>query len=200
MILNPRSSLAVEWDMRSVAALFLFAGALLAAPKFDSKNQLQRPAGYRDWVFLTSGIGMAYGPAAREQAVPPFDNVFVEPKAYKQFLKTGKWPEGAMFVLELRRSLTGESINKTGRSQGGLIGVEVSVKDKRFQDGWGYFEFEGDTVYAPAQGEAAGCNTCHKANGAVENTFVQFYPTLMDFARTKGLLKASFLEAEKNKK
>jgi hypothetical protein len=182
--------------MRSVLLLLALALSLFAAPKFDAKNQLARPAGYRDWVFLTSGLGMSYGPAARELSTPPFDNVYVEPKAYQAFRKTGHWPEGAVFVLELRRSLTGVSINTTGRSQGDLITVEAAVKDKRFQDGWGYFQFPGDKAFAPAEGDAAGCNACHKANGAVDNTFVQFYPTLMDVARAKGVLRAT-AEAEK---
>jgi len=30
---------------------------------------------------------------------------------------------------------------------------------------------------------------CHSANAAVENTFVQFYPTLLDFSVEKGLIK-----------
>jgi hypothetical protein len=140
---------------------------------------------------------MAYGPSAREMSTPPFDNVFVEPSAYAEFLKTGHWREGTIFALELRRSLTGVSINKTGRSQGDMVGLEVAVKDKRMRDGWGYFEFQGATTSAPAQPESAGCNACHKANTAVENTFVQFYPTLLEVARAKGVLKAAYLETEK---
>jgi hypothetical protein len=174
-----------------------FAAIFAADPVFDSKNQLQRPADYRTWVFLTSGVGMAYGPSAREAATPPFDNVFVEPKAYAEFMKSGRWPEGAMFALELRRSMTGVSINKTGRSQGDVIALEMSVKDKRFPDGWGYFEFRNGVNSAAAEPESAGCNYCHKQNTAVDNTFVQFYPTLLEVARAKGVLKASYLEAEK---
>jgi uncharacterized protein HemY len=33
---------------------------------------------------------------------------------------------------------------------------------------------------------------CHSANGAVENTFTQFYPTALEVARANGTLKASF--------
>jgi hypothetical protein len=184
----------------SVVTLLLAAGLAIGAPRFNAKQELERPTNYRDWVFLTSGLGMAYGPAAREAAEPVFDNVFVEPKAHAAFLKSGKWPDGTTFVLEVRRSRTGESINKTGRSQGDIAAVEVSVKDtKRFKDGWGYFNFRADATTATVLGEEAGCNTCHRANTAVENTFVQFYPTLLSHARAKGVLKASYLEAESKK-
>jgi hypothetical protein len=36
----------------------------------------------------------------------------------------------------------------------------------------------------------ASCYACHSTNGAVDNTFVQFYPTLLDVAREKGTLRA----------
>ncbi len=39
------------------------------------------------------------------------------------------------------------------------------------------------------------CYACHRDNGAVDNTFVQFYPTLLDVARKMGTLKPSFTGA-----
>jgi len=35
------------------------------------------------------------------------------------------------------------------------------------------------------------CQSCHSQNGAVDNTFVQFYPTLLEVAKQKGTLKAA---------
>jgi len=177
--------------------VFAFTTALLAAgPKFNAKQELERPPDYRNWVYLTSGLGMAYGPAARESATPLFDNVFVEPNAHAEFLKTGHWPEGTMFVLELRRNVTGQSINKTGHSQGEIAAIEMSVKDKRYPDGWGYFGFRTGTT-AAAFPQTESCYACHKANTATDNTFVQFYPTLLEVARAKGVLNAAYLVTEK---
>ncbi|HUL13029.1 MAG TPA: hypothetical protein VLU73_12785, partial [Methylococcaceae bacterium] len=48
----------------------------------------------------------------------------------------------------------------------------------------------GTTGRAIPNGSA--CHTCHGKNGAVENTFVQFYPTLLPVAERKGTLKASY--------
>ena len=132
---------------RRVAALFvgLALTALAADPEFTSDGQLVRPKNYREWIYLSSGLGMTYGtPAATPPANPNFDNVFVEPSAYRQFLETGKWPEKAMFALEIRRSESKGSINNGGHYQGGVGALEVSVKDTaRFADGWGYFGFNG---------------------------------------------------------
>jgi hypothetical protein len=78
-------------------------------PQFGPDNELARPDNYREWIYLSSGIGMSYNQAANSasgNANPLFDNVFVTPSAYRSFLQTGTWPEKTMFVLELRRSAT----------------------------------------------------------------------------------------------
>src|SRR5436190_5589071 len=72
---------------------------------YTAAGQVQEPASYRDWVFLSSGLGMTYGPAAPAAGRPPlFDNVFVNPQSYRAFTSTGRWPDGTMFILELRRA------------------------------------------------------------------------------------------------
>ncbi|MDQ1388830.1 MAG: hypothetical protein QOF56_2284 [Acidobacteriaceae bacterium] len=40
----------------------------------------------------------------------------------------------------------------------------------------------------------AGCYTCHAEHAAVDTTFVQFYPTLLPIAKSKGTLSASYLK------
>jgi acyl carrier protein phosphodiesterase len=46
---------------------------------------------------------------------------------------------------------------------------------------------------APLAGDAvAACVECHTNNTAVERTFVQFYPTLLEVARAKGTVKPGF--------
>jgi len=162
------------------------------APRFGADNELTRPENYREWIYLSSGIGMSYNPAANAvgPANPPFDNVFVTPSAYRSFLQNGTWPEKTMFVLELRGSSTEGSINRQGRFQQQMLGIEVEVKDKsRFPGGWAFYEFGRSAATAKPLPTTAGCYTCHSQNGAVDNTFVQFYPTLADIAREKGTFK-----------
>jgi len=38
----------------------------------------------------------------------------------------------------------------------------------------------------------ANCYTCHASHGAVDTTFVQFYPTLLPIAKSKGMLSAVY--------
>jgi hypothetical protein len=106
-------------------------------------------------------------------------------------------PEGTIFALEIRFSSSHGSINKAGFFQSDVAAVEAAVKDtKRFPRGWAYFGFGGGLrptrTASAAFGNNAGCNACHETNGAVENTFTQFYPAALEIAEKKGVLKASF--------
>lgn len=153
---------------------------------------------YREWVFLSSGLGMTYGPAAEEnrERTPMFDNVFVNPASYQAFLAKGKWPEQTMFVLEVRGSVSKGSINNGGHYQGDVIAVEAEVKDSsRFPGpGWAFFAF-GKATSGKLIPATASCYTCHAQKGAVDNTFVQFYPTLLSVAKEKGTLSPAYVSA-----
>ena len=105
-------------------------------PRYTNGTNLVRPADYREWPFLGSGLGMTYQPpAGAPPASPSFTNVFVNPSSYRSFMQTGKWPDGTILMLEIRRSDSEGSINKGGRFQTGFAGLEAHVKDSRFPDG-----------------------------------------------------------------
>ena len=163
-------------------------------PRYTNGTNLVRPADYREWPFLGSGLGMTYQPpAGAAPASPSFTNVFVNPSSYRSFMQTGKWPDGTILVLEIRRSDSEGSINKGGRFQTGLAGLEAHVKDSRFPDGWAFFNFgTAGSAERLSDAAAARCVECHVKNAAVERTFVQFYPTLLEVARQKGTLKPGF--------
>jgi hypothetical protein len=165
-----------------------------SGPRYKGTSLL-KPTDYRDWVFLSSGLGMEYESATSPDGSPLFGNVFVNPTSYRSFMKTGKWPNPTIFVLEFRASKSDGSINKGGRFQGELVGLEAEVKDSRFPDGWAFFNFSrGGRIQDIAEplAASAGCVECHTKNTAVERTFVQFYPTLMDVARKMGTLKPGY--------
>jgi hypothetical protein len=160
-----------------------------STPQFTAKGELVRPQNYREWVYLSSGVGMTYG-AGGPSRTPVFDNVFVTPAAYRSFLQTGTWPDKTMFVLEIRSSATEGSINKGGNYQTAFQRMEAEVKDEsRFPGKWGFFPFESGANTSKQLPVSASCYSCHAQHGAVDNTFVQFYPTLLDIAKRKGTLK-----------
>jgi hypothetical protein len=162
--------------------------------RFTSDGRLEYPATYREWVFLSAGRGMTYGPSGNPNGPPLFDNVFVSPSAYRSFMATGHWPERAIFVLEIRNAASEGSINKGGQFQKEIAAIEVEVKDgRRFTttNGWGFFEFDSGHKPATQLDKSETCYACHTANGGVEQTFVQFYPTLVDVATAHGTLKTN---------
>jgi len=170
--------------------LTLAAAACLVGddgPKFTPDGRLLKPEVYREWVWLSSGLGMSYGPATPSNAAtdPPFDNAFVNRSAYREFLRTGTWPDQTMFVLEVRRSQSKGSINQGGHFQGDLVAIEAEVKNKK----WMFYGFEGSAASAKPIPATASCYSCHAEHGAVDNTFVQFYPTLIEIARQKGTFR-----------
>jgi hypothetical protein len=163
--------------------LLLVAVALLAqtggSVEYASDGSMNLPKDYRQWVFLSSGINMTYGPNAGNAANPRFENVFVNPAAYAAFLKTSAWPDKTALILEIRGSDSKVSINKDGRVQTGVVAIEAHVKDAS-RGGWAFYGFQGGATRGTLFPKTADCYSCHEKNGAVDSTFVQFYPTLVD--------------------
>jgi hypothetical protein len=189
-----------------VAAWSLALGAQqpIDGPTYINGDHLVRPINYREWVFVGSALGLTYEQGASGNT---FTNVFVNPAAYRGFMATGRWPDRSVFVLEFRASGTEAPPNTTGRFQTRLVGLEAEVKDARFADGWAFYNFRlkpeaggspggaaviADNVAPLAGKDVASCVECHTKSTAVERTFVQFYPTLLDVARAKGTLNPGF--------
>jgi len=176
----------------SLAAFGQSAPPARSGPEYTGDAQLKFPEHYREWVYLTTGFDMSYNPAL-QMGHHMFDNVFVNPEAYKAFVETGTWPDKTMLVLEARGAEGKGSINQKGNYQSTeVMAVEVHVKDEaRFPGKWAFFGLD-DGKTAKMIPTAADCYSCHAAHAAVDTTFVQFYPTLLPIAKSKGTLAAAY--------
>jgi hypothetical protein len=201
-------SMFTAFTASKVALLFLLSFALLTissekqtdtpsseGPDYTADGQIRLPEHYREWVWLSSDFIAASDPAnmqAGEHRL--FNNLFVDPVAYKAFLETGTWPDKTMLVVEQRTAEDmGPSPNHKGASQSSVIGIDMHVKDEaRFPGKWAFFDFKGSTTAGPLP-VTARCYSCHAARGAVDNTFVQFYPTLLPIAKSKATLSPAYL-------
>ena len=160
-------------------------------PQYTREGKLIAPKNYREWVFLSSGLGMTYSQPKGTDDNPMFSNVFVAPEAYHSFQQTGKWPDRTILIMDMYTSSVKGSINKGGRFQlTSMGGFEAHVKDtSRPGDVWKFYGFgENDAAASPRE-NGNRCTQCHSKDGAVEDTFVQFYPTLLPIARAKGTLR-----------
>ncbi len=170
-------------------------------PEYTTDGQLRFPRNYRDWVWLTSDFHRASDPLkpqAGERRL--FNNIFVNPEAYKAFLRTGRWPDRTMLVVEQRTAVEMGSTNpnQKGTDQNSVIGIGVHVKDDaRFPGKWAFFGFQSGKSTASMIPATAACYRCHASRGAVDTTFVQFYPTLLPTAKSKDTLSPAYLQARR---
>jgi hypothetical protein len=180
----------------TAAALCIGAAEMPASPSlYDGNGNLNFPADYREWVFVSSGLDMSYSANAPMGGdTHMFNNVFVQRPAYDAFLKNGVWPDKTVLLLENRGGTTNQSILKHGQIQTQeIMGYEAHVKDTRFKGGWAFFAFDDTSKPATEISHSASCYSCHEAHAAVDTTFVQFYPTLMPVAKNLKTLTAAYL-------
>lgn len=165
-----------------------------SGPAYTSDGQLRLPADYREWVYLTSGFDMSYTPVTTMDH-HMFDNVFVNPEAWRTFKASGTWPDKTVLVLELRHAQSKGSINRNGNFQDSdVMGVEVHVKDQtRFPGNWAFFRFPPASATAKMIPTSEDCYSCHRDHGAVDTTFAQFYPTALPIATDKKTLSPAYL-------
>ena len=160
-------------------------------PEYTTDGDFKLPENYRQWVYLTTGFDMSYNPAM-SMGHHMFDNVFVNPASYKAFVETGTWPDKTTLVLEARGAEGKGSINQKGNFQSEVMGIEIHVKDEaRFPGKWAFFGVD-DGKTGKMFPVGAECYKCHAAHAAVDTTFVQFYPTLLPIAKSKGTLSAAY--------
>jgi len=81
-----------------LAALFLLpafsqnSAAPVTGRKFTGDGQLKFPEALPGMGLSDLGFDMSYSPAMK-MGHHMFDNVFVNPEAYKAFVETGAWPD-----------------------------------------------------------------------------------------------------------
>jgi hypothetical protein len=140
---------------------------------FADNNTLVRPAGYREWISVGSSTGLDIPePHGSYDASSGFSrNVYMDRSAFRAFSKTGKFPEGAVLILET-----------SGTAGKQPIALQASVKDSRFDGGWGFFNFTNadGTIKDTAESVAgkSSCRTCHEERAKSDHVFTQFHPAL----------------------
>jgi cytochrome P460 len=154
-------------------------------PQFEGKTTLIRPTGYREWVFVGSSLGLRYAKNPLEESAQQpelYHNVYINPAAYRQYIKTGQFPEGTMMILELARAENKNEPGLQGSYQREYVALEAAVKDSnRFDGGWAYFSFDGKDGKPLAKAPPfpkEECWSCHHQKAATDHVFTQFYPVL----------------------
>ncbi len=152
-------------------------------PRFTSQNELIRPEGHREWIFVGASLGMSYDEEKVRRST--FHNIYLHPRAYREYQKTGRFPERTILAMEVLTPQSQASINRQGQFEDRPVALEVAVKDSsRFPEGWAYFDFSGRGKAAfPGNATATAfpkpaCWSCHSQHAQTDNVFTQFYPVL----------------------
>lgn len=152
---------------------------------FEGKDTMLRPEGYREWVFVGSSTGLNYMPnpaPASANADEDIKHVYINPSSYREFIKSGKFPEGTVMILEIAEAARKNEAGLQGSYAEKFIALEASVKDsKRFPGGWAYFGFtdrEGKLKDKVTPFPDSACLACHQQKAATDRVFTQFYPVL----------------------
>jgi tetratricopeptide (TPR) repeat protein len=173
----------------AVLSLPAFLGATPAggaparsAARFEGKDTLLRPVGYREWVFVGSSQGLRYEGGKEQPGRLEFNNVYIDPTAYRAYKQTGVFPQGTVLVLETAAGEEKKEPGLRGSFQKEFTGLSAAVKGKdRFPDGWAYFSFTGGPGNTKSKARPArktACYDCHRQKAAEDNVFTQFYPVL----------------------
>ena len=150
---------------------------------------------FRQWVFLTSSLDLNYG-TSNPPSQHMLDNVFVDPKAYGVFVKTGAWPDKTILIKENRMAESAGTLSKAGYFQAAVMNLEIHVKDEaRFPGKWAFFVSSDGKAPGGLMPQSANCYSCHQEHAAVDTVFVQFFPTLMPIAEAKGTLSEAYRKA-----
>ena len=164
----------------------LVATSALAEEYFTIKDgELERPTGYREWVYVGTPVtpnDLNDGKAA----FPEHHNVYIDPKSWAHWKKTGEFREGTILIKELVDVGSKAAVSGNGYFQGEFIGLEATIKStKYFPDepgNWAYYSFttpDHKTLTSSATAfPAASCNSCHAAAAADDFVFTQYYPVL----------------------
>lgn len=146
-------------------------------PRFAADGALLRPDSVERWVLVGTSLGLGYSNAT-DDGVGMFHRVYLEPRAYEHFLRTGGFRNGTMLALSIRKPVHRMPPSRAGWSEGELWALELAVKDpEKFQGGWGYFDFGRDGRSARVLPRER-CARCHAEHAARDNVFLQFYPQL----------------------
>jgi hypothetical protein len=154
-------------------------------PRFTDNGALLKPVGWEAWVMVGASTGLSYAAAAPPPAgVAPgmFHNVYVQPWAYRAFLRDGALPERTMFVLSFYEASQKSTPARAGFYEGDrLASIEVHVKQRGIdKTGWGFFGFGDSAGTASMIPGAAPCYSCHATEAAHDQVFTQFYPPLRE--------------------
>ena len=185
MVLAVTATIVVGWSISASAGDDDFS------PYVDAEGNISFPEDFRAKM---AHLGSWFVP---EGGASGFHDVYTEKESVEAYRRTGRFPDGATIVKELRAADSGTYT--TGQdvrfATDGLKQWFVMIKDRqgRFKDnpnwgdGWGWALYKpGDTETNVAADYKVDCLGCHVPAKANDWVYVEAYPTLTSPASSSG--------------
>ncbi len=154
------------------------------SPYVNDQGEISLPQGFRTSM---SHLGSWFVP---EGGASGFHDVYAEKSTVDAFRQTGKFPDGAVLVKELRASKSGNYSTGNGVSYAtdSIKQWFVMIKDSKgrfpdnplWGDGWGWALFKTDDLNTNAAADyKVDCLGCHVPVQEKDLVYTEAYPTLL---------------------
>jgi hypothetical protein len=173
-----RSLVAIAIGFAAAGAL---AAAAFAAPSIDKHGKIVIPEGRDKRPVHGTTFALSY----EGDGGTTFNTVRMDPESYDSYIKTGKFPVGAMLDLEVRRPVTEVAPAKGGQTQGVAVGRSLHVRDEKAGPGtWTFYGFGNNSKTGNPIARSQACYSCHEEHAKEDTVFTQYYPSMTE-ARAK---------------
>lgn len=154
------------------------AAAAFAGPTFDADGKIVIPENMDRWP----AVGTTYALSYEGDGGTTLNTVRLDPDSYEAYVTTGQFPVGAILQLEVRAPLNEIAPAKDGKTQGGVVGRSLHVKDEKGGPGtWTFYGFGASSKTGSPIPRSQACYSCHDEHaGKTDTVFMQFYPTLQE--------------------
>ncbi len=170
----------------SLLATVALAAAAFAGPSYDADGKIIVPENMDRWPT----VGTTYALSYEGDGGVTLNAVRLDPESYEAFVKTGVFPVGATFALEVRTPVEEIAPAKGGKTQGGVIGRSLHVKDEKSGPGtWTFYGYGAASKTGSPIPRSQACYSCHDEHaGKTDTVFMQYYPALRE-ARDRAMAK-----------
>ena len=142
----------------AAAAALSLAAAAFAGPSYDADGKIVIPENMDRWPT----VGTTYALSYEGDGGTTLNTVRLDPDSYDAYVKTGKFPVGAIMQLEVRTPLTEVAPAKGGQTQGAVVGRSLHVKDEKGGPGtWTFYGFGASSKTGNAIPRSQACYSCH---------------------------------------
>ena len=150
----------------------------MSAPQSGDGVEATRPTDVDIWPTVGTTVRMDH-----DHGTVPWQmrQVQVEPGAYRELVRTGAYPDGAVLAATFYSVTLDNTSTPPLYAADKAVGFVTEVIDRKHPDGRRFYVFAPGAATAKPLPAGNSCAACHNAQGSLDGTFAQHYPTIARF-------------------